>query len=132
MSSLNLENAEKIDKTKNTVVINNFIKEQRPEDKSLLARLAFQSAIQVDRESLVEWHNRLRYLYKTAFPDLIPEQVESSQDLHDRFIFKILDPEIRKETFRSRPKSYQTALTEAQWMEHVNRVCSVNVAKEIQ
>ena len=78
-----------------------------------LARVSMRDARQIEEETILAWHARLRGLFVRAYPHLLPAEIEDSQDLRDTFILGLANAEIRSDTWKSRPETYMAALTQA-------------------
>ena len=75
------------------------------------ARLEFRQANQARNEELVQWHSRLRELYRRAYPALGAAAVDASADLIDRFVMGLLSDEVGEYVLDRRPDTYTGALT---------------------
>ena len=78
-----------------------------------LARVSMRDARQIEEETILAWHARLRGLFVRAYPQLLPADIENSQDLRDTFILGLANSEVRGDTWKARPQTYMAALTQA-------------------
>jgi Zinc knuckle len=81
-----------------------------PPSASDMARTKFEAADQMPKESILQYHGRLRVLYARAYPDL-----HANQDpLLRRFAQGLRRLRVREHVLRSRPANYGAALQAAQ------------------
>jgi hypothetical protein len=81
-----------------------------PAAASALAQTKFEQAAQQHKETLREWHGRIRALYLRAYPTGKKDDVQ----LIRRFSQGIYRSNIRMQTMRDRPQTYADALDTAQ------------------
>ena len=79
---------------------------------SNLSLITFEQAEQSEHETVIQWHSRLRVLFRQAYPD--DPNPEVARALIQRFLRGLADPVVCQQAWRSNPVDYQTALTNAQ------------------
>ena len=84
-----------------------------PAAASDLARSTFKSAKQTEDESVLDFHARLRTLFRRAYPNVNAAAVETDLNLIDSFCGGLLNPEVRADTIKQRPQTYAGALATA-------------------
>ena len=57
----------------------------------------------------MDWHGRLKTLYKRAYNHLTPVQVENSQDLREQFLMYLRHQKVGMDVWRNRPATYTAA-----------------------
>jgi len=83
------------------------------DSNSNLARAEFHQAKQDSSESILQWHSRLRNLWRHAFPYMWAS-MNFNRELIDRFCHHLNDAELSKLVSLSRPRSYDEASQSAQ------------------
>jgi hypothetical protein len=83
------------------------------DSNSDLARAEFHQAKQDSSESLLQWHSRLRGLWRHAFPYMWGS-MNFNRELIDRFCHHLNDAELSKLVSLSRPRTYDEASQSAQ------------------
>ena len=74
-----------------------------------MARSSFKTARQGPEETVLDWHARLRSMYKRAMPTLTDAQIEASQELREQFLLYLRNRRVGQEVWRTRPANYQQA-----------------------
>ena len=77
-----------------------------PEAGQKLSRAEFDSATQGPNETIQNWHNRIRALFRRAFPNV---DVDNSRQAIERFIVGLSDPDILFNVHRANPNTFQLA-----------------------
>lgn len=93
-----------------------------PAALSQLAKQEFDAAHQRNRESVLEWHARLRSLFRRAYPNTLDQT-----QLIRRFMLGVNNEEVQKAVLRDDPQNYARALQVAQ-----NERAVLNAAKGAQ
>jgi len=78
------------------------------------ARAEFSTAVQLPAEPILEWHGRLRELFRRAYPAAEIDAGASGQLLRDRFIQGLDDAAVKEHVLDGRPGTYDECLTRAQ------------------
>jgi hypothetical protein len=81
-----------------------------PPAAGLLAAAQFQMAAQMDGEQIATWHERLRSIFKRAFPGA---NIQGSRLLINKFTLKLANATIRQWTHRANPATYNAAMKAA-------------------
>ncbi len=81
-----------------------------PEFGGQLARAHFKVAKQNDKETIQQWHARLRTLHSRADPNA---DTEMSLDLQEQFISGLRHPVVKDRTYNDFPRTYTEALHSA-------------------
>ena len=84
-----------------------------PGADSDLARVALREARQRESESILAWHSRVRHLYTRAHPDVAAAVLANARNLMDAFLLGLYDPQVRSDTWKSRPQTYAQCLENA-------------------
>ena len=84
-----------------------------PGADSDLARVALREAKQRESESILAWHSRVRHLYTRAHPDVAAAVLANARNLMDAFLLGLYDPQVRSDTWKSRPQTYAQCLENA-------------------
>lgn len=74
------------------------------------ARRDFAAARQVEKESMVQWHTRVRETFLRAYPE---QNAEESIDLIEKFLFGIYNPRVREGAVNENPDTMTAALNVA-------------------
>ena len=77
------------------------------------AWIDFQGAHQGKSETHLEWHLRLRIIFRRAYPDKTTEEGELSRDLRNTFICGMADQDARWKAWDMQATNYATALLNA-------------------
>ena len=77
------------------------------------AKAEFRSARQLPTENIVQFHGRLRDLFQTAFPEIAGENLDTNQDLIQRFGLALADRRISDHVRDGQPVRYSEALKRA-------------------
>lgn len=81
-----------------------------PQGATVAAETAYEGARQLEEETILQWHSRLREYFRRARPQDDPE---NNRDLIKRFCLGIAIVEVKKWTWRSQPATYTQALNVA-------------------
>ncbi len=81
-----------------------------PESGGQLARAHFKIAKQNEKETIQQWHARLRTLHSRADPNA---DTEMSLDLREQFIGGLRHPVVKDRTYNDFPRTYTEALHSA-------------------
>ena len=84
-----------------------------PEAASDLSRMMVKDSLQREDETILQWHSRLRYRYKRAYPNLTQQQLANDRALIDHFIHNLRDDDCAVKTQDAGPQTYQQALEAA-------------------
>ena len=84
-----------------------------PPQATQLAEAVYSSAKQEEHESILTWHGRLRTLFTNAFPEILPEAAAISRHLIGKFIMDLNNEEVKRDAYKTNPRTYDTALDEA-------------------
>ena len=89
-------------------LLNAYEKRFMPAAQSDIVRIQFDRCRQNARESVLEYHSRLRALYRRAYP-------QSTDDIQliRRFAFGLANPMVQQMVLRNQPKTYDDALEAA-------------------
>ena len=100
-----------------------------PAAASDLARTQFRSARQNEDESVLDYHARLRGLFRRAYPAIPVANINDDRNLIDTFCMGLRNPEVRSDTIKHRPNNYNEALNVASNMAAAAQVLG-NIKKE--
>lgn len=78
-----------------------------PPGSSRLAQALFDEARQGREETIVEWHGRLRNIFRRAYPN---DAIENSAMLKKRFILGLTSPMLIKDVLMQDPATYANCL----------------------
>ena len=93
-------------------------------------QMYFAYASQSQRESVIEWADRVVQLAMKAFPDLTDRQIYKQAIV--RFCQGCLDKEAGHYALTARPNDMEDALNKVRWFQHTNRVMYGKSRKEIK
>jgi len=84
-----------------------------PAAASQMARRTLRSHGQLPDETIAAWHARFRNLFMRAHPNLHGAALEEEPYLSELFCEGLLNPNIRIDTYKSKPANYTEALANA-------------------
>ena len=85
-----------------------------PASASDTMMVAFRAARQKEDEDIMSFHSRVRSLFTQAYPAVPNDELNNSRDCIHRFILGLADPQVKRDTWKAKPRTYQAALDEAQ------------------
>ena len=91
-----------------------------PASASQLSRVQFEQVSQGPKETILDFHARLRQLWNKAYPDLQDDTM-----LIRKFSLGLRRADVRRQVIRTNPATYGAALEAAQNEASVAQVCSV-------
>jgi hypothetical protein len=77
------------------------------------ARVAMRDARQAETETVLQWHSRLRHLWRRSHPGATEVQMQANRDLMDMFILGLAHATVRTKTWDARPATYALCLEQA-------------------
>jgi hypothetical protein len=98
-----------------------------PEAETDAAWTDLREARQREDEPILGWHSRLRFLFQRAYPDLDAAAIEVHADIRKYFILGLAHDQVKMDTWKLRPATYQLAYQHAS-----NNAASIRLFQPLQ